>query len=150
MLSSKMSLKDMINFKPNDEDMAVLDLDVVVYMKVSMVSIDKRINYNFIRFLLNDEDDETNQRGKEVMNCLKDIDKSVFYDFEFKKDDDTRAITITEFYSKENYTATEMLFRGILEEYSHDAEIIIDFYTHDNHEYRLSNLDGVVVNNQLK
>ena len=40
MLSSKMTLKDMLEFKPNDEDMAVLDLDVVTYIRLTMVSVD--------------------------------------------------------------------------------------------------------------
>ena len=59
-----MTLKDMLEFKPNDEDMAVLDLDVVTYIRLTMVSVDKRINYNFMKFLLNDEDDKDNYRGQ--------------------------------------------------------------------------------------
>lgn len=150
MLSSKMTLKDMLEFKPNDEDMAVLDLDVVTYIRLTMVSVDKRINYNFMKFLLNDEDDKDNYRGQEVRSMIKNIDKSVLYDFELIKDDIKRAITITELYSKQNYTDTEALFHEILDVYTHDADVIFDFFTHDNHEYRLSNLDGAVVLDVLK
>ena len=55
MLTKEMNLKYMLDFKPNDEDMAMLDLDVVTYLKVSLVSIDKEINYNFIRFFFDKE-----------------------------------------------------------------------------------------------
>lgn len=145
MLVENMSLRQMLDFKPSDEDMAMLPLDVVVYLKVTMVSIEKEINYNFVRFLFNHE------RKDELINCMKDIHKTMFYDYSYKVDeDDTRAITIFELYSKENYTATELLLNELLNEYSHDAEVIIDLYTHDNHEYRLSNLDGIVKNDQIK
>ena len=99
---------------------------------------------------LNDEDDKDNYRGQEVRSMIKNIDKSVLYDFELVKDDIKRAITITELYSKQNYTDTEALFHEILDVYTHDADVIFDFFTHDNHEYRLSNLDGAVVLDVLK
>lgn len=150
MLTNNMNLMQMLEFKPNDEDMAVLPLDVVVYVKLTMISVDKRINYNFMKFLLNDEDDDSNERGQEVRGLFKDIEKSVLYDFEFEKDGDNRAITITELYSRQNFTDTEAIIHEILEVYTHDADVIFDFYTHDNHEYRLSNLDGNVILDTLK
>lgn len=143
MLTKDMSLREMLEFKPNDEDMAVLDLDVVTYLKISMISIDKQINYGFIRFLFEED-------GDEVHRTFKDIDDTIFYDFEYRKDDDVRAITITELYSKDPYAATEILLRGLMDKYSHDAEVVIDLYTHDGKEYRLSNLDGIVKTDQLK
>lgn len=145
MLVNNMSLRQMLDFKPSDEDMALLPLDVVVYLKVTVVSTLKEINYNFVRYLFNHE------RKDEVINLFKDVHKTIFYDFNYKVDeDDNRAITICELYSKENYTATELLLNALLQEYSHDAEVIIDLYTHNNHEYRLSNLDGIVKNDQIK
>ena len=55
MLTNNMSLRQMIDFKPNDEDMALLPLDVTVYVKVTAISKDKNTNYDFIRYFFADE-----------------------------------------------------------------------------------------------
>lgn len=144
MLTKEMNLKYMLDFKPNDEDMAMLDLDVVTYLKVSLVSIDKEINYNFIRFFFDKE------KMRELNLYFKDLNKTVFYDFTYAKDEDTRVITIFELYSLKTLSDTESYIEEILNEYTHDAEVIIDIYSHDNHEHRISNLDGVVKNDHLK
>lgn len=144
MLFKEMSLKQMLDFKPSDEDMAMLDLDVVTYVKVSMVSIMKEINYNFIRYLFN------HTQKDDLISTMKNINSTVFYDFVYENNDDKRAITIFELYSTKTYTETEMLINEMLSEYTHDAEVIFDFYTHDNHEYRLTNIDGIVKTDQLK
>lgn len=143
MLTKKMSLKAMLDFSPNDEDMAVLDLDTVVYLKLAVISIAKEINYNFIRFIFKEGE-------KEMASYFKNLAQTVFYDFEYRKGDDNRAITISEFYALKPYTETEMFINELLQKYSHEAEVIFDFYTHDRHIYRLSNLDGIVVNDQLR
>ena len=57
---------------------------------------------------------------------------------------------MAELYSKQNYVQTESLLNDILSEYTHEAEVLFDIYTHDDHEYRLSNLDGIVKNDQLR
>ncbi len=145
MLVKEMSLKQMLDFKPSDEDMVMLDLDVVTYIKVSMVSIMKEINYNFVRYLFNHD------KKDDLINSMKNINSTIFYDFIYKDNEDNeRAITIFELYSTKPYAETEMLINELLADYSHDAEVIFDFYTHDNHEYRLTNIDGIVKTDQLK
>ena len=145
MLVKEMSLKQMLDFKPSDEDMVMLDLDVVTYIKVSMVSIMKEINYNFVRYLFNHDQKD------DLVSTMKNINSTIFYDFIYKdSEDDERAITIFELYSTKPYAETEMLINELLTDYSHDAEVIFDFYTHDNHEYRLTNIDGIVKTDQLK
>lgn len=139
-----MSLRQMLDFKPSDEDMAMMDLDAVTYTKAAVVSIQKEINYNFIRFLFDKE------RIDEMKSYFKDIDKTVFYDFAYQKDEDTRFITIFELYSLKPLSESEIFIEEILNEYSHDAEVIFDLYSFDNHEHRISNLDGVVKNDHLK
>ena len=52
MLNKEMTLKNMIDMVPGGDDMAMLDLDVVVYIKATIVSIDKQINHAFIRHML--------------------------------------------------------------------------------------------------
>ena len=145
MLVKEMSLKQMLDFKPSDEDMVMLDLDVVTYIKVSMVSIMKEINYNFVRYLFNHDQKD------DLISTMKNINSTIFYDFIYKdSEDDKRAITIFELYSTKPYAETEMLINELLSDYTHDAEVIFDFYTHDNHEYRLTNIDGIIKTDQLK
>ena len=40
MLTTNMSLRNMLDFKPTDEEMAMLDLDVV-YCKATIISLNK-------------------------------------------------------------------------------------------------------------
>ena len=138
-----MTLKNMINFKPTDEEMAMLDLDVVVYCKVSLVSFKKEDNYNFIRFLFSDED---------VAYHFKGVNKTIFYDFDGTNTNQEKFVTIFELYSLFNYDIISEYLNDLLINYNHDADVLIDFYTHDSKSYRLSNLDGIVkleeMNNQ--
>ncbi len=141
MLDKTMTLKTMVDLEPTDEDMAMLDLDVVVYVRATIVSNLKDINHSFIRYMfLRDDVDE-------IISTFKDIAKTVFYDFTYN---DERSITIFELYSKKPYAETESLLNDILVGYGHEAEVLFDIYTHDSHKYRLSDLDGIVKNDKLR
>ena len=135
MLTEKMSLIDMINFKPSDMDMTTLPLDIVVYIKVSIVSLYKEDNYDFVRYLFEKED---------INEYIKETNDISFYDFDGTKTNQERFVTIFEMYSLYNYHNVSEYLKEVLEGYSHVADVIIDFYTHDDKEYRLSNLDGIV------
>lgn len=135
MLVNNMSLRQMVDFKPSDEDMAMLPLDVILYIKVSVVSLSKDDNYGFIRFLFNNPD---------IVNYLKDINGTVIYDFDGTSTKQERFVSIFEAYSLKNYYQTSEYLKDLLQFYSHEADVLIDIYTHDNKEYRLSNLDGIV------
>ena len=132
-----MNLKQMLEFKPSENDMAMLPLDVVLYIKISIVSLYKEDNYEFIRFFFNDPD---------LKEYLKDMDKTIIYDFDAKKE---RIVSILELYGTRNYGETSIYLKELLENYNHIADVIIDIYTHDDKEYRLSNLDGIVKLEQL-
>ena len=135
MLSDSMSLIEMINFMPSEIDMATLPLDIVVYAKVSIVSVDKEINYEFIRHLFNCED---------INEYIKDIKDISFYDFDATRTNQERFVTIFEMYSLYNYINVSEYLKEILEKYDHKADVIIDLFTHDDKQYRLSNLDGII------
>ena len=135
MLVENMSLKRMIEFKPSDEDMAMLPLDVVLYIKVSIVSLNMEDNYNFIKFFFSNED---------IYDYLKDINKTIIYDFDGTSTKQERFVSIFELYGLKNYNLTSDYLKEIMELYSHETDVLIDIYTHDNKEYRLSNLDGIV------
>ena len=130
-----MPLRKMLDFKPNDEDMAMLDLDVVVYIKVSVVSLSKDDNYNFIKYLFSDD---------EISFYFKDYLKTIFYDFDGTVTYQEKFVTIFELYSLYKYENVSEYLKDLLSLYSHEADVLIDFYTHDSKAYRLSNLDGVV------
>lgn len=135
MLDKKMSLIEMIKYKPSEMDMAMLPLDIVVYIKVSIVSLYKEDNYDFIRYLFAKED---------INTYIKDINDISFYDFDGTGTDQERFVTIFEMNSLYNYANVSDYLKEMLEEYNHVADVIIDLYTHDDKEYRLSNLDGIV------
>ena len=50
-----MTLTQMVKFMPSDGDMAMLDLDVTLYLRVSLIALDKKDNYDFIRYFFSDE-----------------------------------------------------------------------------------------------
>ena len=135
-----MSLRKMVEFKPSDVDMAMLPLDVVVYVKVSVVSLQKNDNYDFIRYLFSDES---------MSNYFKDINDTIFYDFDGRNTNQEKFITIFELYSLYNYENTSSYLNELLQFYTHEADVLIDLYTHDSKEYRLSNLDGIVKLEQM-
>lgn len=135
MINNKMSLIEMVKFKPSEMDMATLPLDIVVYIKVSIISLYKEINYEFIRYLFGKDD---------INEYIKEPNDISFYDFDGTKTNQERFVTIFEMYSLYNYTVISEYLKEMLEEYDHKADVIIDLYTHDDKEYRLSNLDGIV------
>lgn len=144
MLTNNMNLNQMVRFEPNSQDMAMLDLDIVVYCKVSIISLNKQDNYDFIKIVFQDED---------FPIFFKDYSKTIFYDFDATHTDQAKFISIFELYSVFNYHNTSEYLQRLLESYNHTADIIIDLFTHDDKKYRLSNLDGIVkieeLNNQL-
>ena len=140
MLTTNMSLRNMLDFKPTDEEMAMLDLDVVVYCKATIISLNKDDNYSFIKFFFADED---------ISYYFKNVDKTLFYDFDATKIYNEKFITIFELYSLYNYDNVSQYMFDMLQFYSHEADVIIDLYTHDSKSYRLSNLDGVVKLEQM-
>ena len=135
MLTENISLKKMLDFKPSDMDMAMLPLDIVVYIKVSVVSTERNDNYDFIRYLFINE---------EISDYFKQIKDTVFYDFDGRNTDGKKFITIFELYSLYNFDNISSFLKEIMESYTHEADVLIDLYTHDSREYRLSNLDGIV------
>lgn len=135
MLSDSMSLIEMINYAPSEMEMASMPLDVVVYIKVSIVSLYKEDNYDFIRYLFEKED---------IKQYIKDTNDISFYDFDASKTKQERFVTIFEMFSLYNYSNVSEYLKELLEGYNHVADVIIDLYTHDDKQYRLSNLDGIV------
>jgi len=125
----------MVEFKPSEMDMAMLPLDVVVYVKAALISLNQEDNYAFIRYLFSND---------EITFYFKDVKDTVFYDFDGRHTDQEKYITIFEMYALYNFDNVSEYLKELLSVYTHEADVLIDFYTHDNHSYRLSNLDGIV------
>lgn len=140
MLTANMPLRKMLDFRPSDEEMAMLDLDVIVYCKATLISLSKDDNYDFIRFFFSDED---------IPYYFKDVNNTTFYDFDATQIYNEKFITIFELYSLYNYDNVSQFMYDLLQFYSHEADVIIDLYTHDSKAYRLSNLDGIVKLEQM-
>lgn len=135
MLNNKMTLKEMVDFLPSDIDMSELSLDDVVYIRTSVISLNKDDNYNFIKHLF------TNSEVDDYINNKKSI---VFYDFDGTKTNQEKFITIFEFTSPRIYNDLSIYLEEVLNAYSHEADVLIDMFTHDTKKYRLSNLEGIV------
>ena len=135
MLTNNMTLKQMLSFKPSSLDMAMLPLDVVLYIKVHVVSLSKEENYDFIRFFFNDPD---------IKEYIKDLNKTMVYDFDGTNTNKERFVSILELYGTKNFTETSDYLKDLLQLYTNQAETLINIYTHDDKAYLLSNLDGIV------
>lgn len=135
MLTPNMTLNEIINFKPEDEDMMSLPLEAVVYIKVSIISLTKEDNYNFIRFLFTSED---------IKDNFFNYESTIFYDFDGTKTKQEKFITCFEMYGSKRYSELSEYLVELINKYTHEADVIFDLYTHNNHEYRLSNLEGIV------
>ncbi len=135
MLVENMTLREMLDYQPSELDMAMLPLDIVVYVKVTLVGLEQNDNYGFIRYLFSSE---------EIPGFFKDFRDTVFYDFDGRRTDKEKFITIFELFSLYNYINVSDFLKELLENYTHETDVLIDFYTHDDHSYRLSNLDGIV------
>ena len=136
MLTNNMSLRQMIDFKPNDEDMALLPLDVTVYVKVTAISKDKNTNYDFIRYFFADE---------ETSRLFKDLNKTIFYDFDATEVKNSgKFLTLFELYAYDSASSILFPLKEILDNYNHNADIFLDLYTFDNKIIRLSDVDGIV------
>ncbi|MBR3167409.1 MAG: hypothetical protein IKF18_01805 [Erysipelotrichaceae bacterium] len=142
MLVSNMTLRQMIDFKPGDEDMALLPLDVTVYIKATIISKEREDNVGFIRHLF------THDLVGEV---FKDPGKTVFYDFDAREVKNShKFITIFELYSKEQLQLTAEDALEILQGYHGDADVIFDLFSFDNRMIRLSILDGILNSEEIK
>lgn len=130
-----MTLRNMIDFQPSITDMAMLPLDVTVYLRITLISLHKEDNHGFVKHLFTAED---------IKDYLKDIEKTIIYDFDGKQTRQARVVTVFECYAYKNYFQTSEYLKEVLEQYDHVCDVLIDFFTHDDKKYRLSNLDGIV------
>ena len=141
MLTNNMTLTQMVKFMPSDGDMAMLDLDVTLYLRVSLIALDKKDNYDFIRYFFSDE---------EIKHYFKQSEKTLFYDFDGSNTRQEKFVTIFELFGLCIAQETSLYIEELLKNYTHEADVIIDIFTHDDHLYRLSNLEGIVKVEEVK
>lgn len=141
MLTNNMTLTQMVKFMPSDDDMAMLDLDVTLYLRVSLIALDKKDNYDFIRYFFSDE---------EINHYFKQSEKTLFYDFDGSNTRQEKFVTIFELFGLCIAQETSLYIEELLKNYTHEADVIIDIFTHDDHLYRLSNLEGIVKVEEVK
>lgn len=132
MLTNKMNLKEMLDFKPSNEDMMSLDLSIIVYIKMMIVSKEFSQNNDLIKHIIE------NEEYNENFEAINDIS---FYEFKSKDD---KCLTITEMFSKRKYIETTDILKTILDNYNGNALFTLNLYTHDDHHYILHNLEGYI------
>ena len=138
MLNEKMTFKEMLIFEPSDEQMASLDLDVVVYIKALFLSKNQESNSNMIKQLTNTSDSSY---------YFKNIETSPYFTFESK---DNNSLTILELMAKVPYNEISEFTKDTLSNNSNETTFEIHFYTHDSHHYILHNLEGYINLEQIK
>ena len=132
MLTNNMTLKEMLDFKPSNQDMMALELSVVIYLKIVIISKDFNCNNLLIKHIIEDEEYDEN---------FINIPDTSFYEFKSK---DNKCLTITELFSRRKYIETSDILKNILEKYKGDSLYTINLYTHDDHHYVLHNLEGYI------
>jgi len=132
MLNNKMSLKEMMDFKPNDTDMVSLPLNIVTYIKSFVVSYNRDDNINFIRYLFTQSD---------VNAYFNNIDATTFYDFDGSETKEGRFVTCFEVYGLVNAENEQFFLNEVLKEYENNDMVacIFEIYTHDNKKIVVSN-----------
>ncbi|MDY6062900.1 MAG: hypothetical protein SPI53_03835 [Erysipelotrichaceae bacterium] len=140
MLRNDMNLKTMLEFEPDDELMAILPLNVIVYIKIILINEDKTKTYNDLRLLFNPS------VARELNEYIIDLNKIKFYDF----DAPDKFITIMELNAKVNYQLIHDCFEEILNKYQFTGDIVINFYTHNNNNQCLSLYNGLLTTKPLK
>lgn len=138
MLDKSMSLHEMMYFEPQDGDMLSLPLEVLAYVKVFVTSIDQQLNTNFISYLSQNN----------IKDYIYDFQSTTFYTFESPNKD--RCVTLFELYSTISYYEISDFLYELLSKYTHDCDIVFDFFTHDNHLYRLTDIAGEIKIDQLR
>ena len=129
-----MTLRRMIDFTPSDTDMAMLPLEVTVYVKAHVISLYKEDNYAFLRYFFT----------QDISDEFYNLNRTVFYDFDGTDTKQERFVTVFELYARPKLSETADLLREVMEGYDHTADVVMDLFTHDNRTFRLSNLDGIV------
>ena len=119
----------------------LLKYQKIISFSVSLISLTKKDNYDFIRYFFSDE---------EIKNYFKDTNKTIFYDFDGLKTNQEKFITIFELYGLCIAQETSLYIEELLKNYTHEADVIIDIFTHDDHLYRISNLEGIVKVEEVK
>lgn len=144
MLNELMNLKTMLDIKADDGIMALLDLDVTCLCKGIIVSKSKTINYQGIKDIF------TGTHGQDLNFAVKNLSKTVFYDFDSKVIDHEKFITIFELNFKTTATETIDLLSDILLDDTSDVDIVFEVYTHDSKITRISRYDGTITKTELK
>lgn len=137
MLNDKMSLHEMMYFKPEDSDMLSMPLEALVYVKVFATSNKDMDNVDFVSYL----------HDTDLKEDLYEYESTNFYQFSSPNKD--RFITIFELYGNKPYQELSEHFLEVMSNYSHNSDVVIDMFTHDSHLYRLSDLAGEIKLDQL-
>lgn len=142
MITENMTLRQMIDCRPNDEELALLPLEVVVLCKLTVISLTKEENYQFLRYFFTQQ---------ETQKEFHELSKTKFFDFDAREIKNShKFLTIAELYGKNKASIFMENLRVILAEYTGEADVILDVFTFDNKCYRLSLLEGVFKAEEVK
>lgn len=135
MLTNNMSLRQMIDYTPSQEELAALPLAIKTFIKGTIISKQKASNYAFLRYFYSQES---------LMALFYESEKTLFYDFDATEVKNShKFLTIFTLQGKKTTLPLAKALQEILIAYPHEADILFDFYALDKQHYRLSRLEGV-------
>ena len=134
MITKDMTLTELINYIPDQEELAMLPLDVNGIVKVIVVGKNQQEVYDYFRYIFSEE-------FKVIEDIFKDIRKSVILDFDHSMYEDARYIGITEFYPIEDIDTTNRFLQELIEEYE-GVDVIFDLFDQEGKHYRTSVYNG--------
>jgi len=132
MLDKTMTLNQVINCTPTLDELSVLPLDVNALVKIMIVANSKEDAYNFIRYMFNDE-------NKVILEFFKDLNKTIFFDFDHTNYEESKYIMAGELYSLESNETTIRFLEELLDDNPiATVDAIFDLFDTEENHYRIA------------
>lgn len=134
MLNEKMTLKQMLDFLPSKINLSNLKKDISIYLKLTIISLNKDDNYTFLKFFFQQE---------LAQQTFYNFQKMPFFDFDARQIKKShKFITICELFSIKNAEETARNIFTLLKNYHNKCDLVFDLYSLDNKHFRLSLMEG--------
>lgn len=141
MITKDMTLTELLNYKPDAEELAMLPIDVTGIVKAIIVGKSKNDVHDYFRYIFSED-------FKVIEELFKDIKISTILEFDRTDVEEPKFIAITEFYPLEDPETTNRFLQELIEEYE-GVDVIYDHYPHGGLHYRTSVYDGKASTDQI-
>jgi len=136
MLVENMTLKQMLEYQPNKEDLAIMPLQARLLIKLTIIGEDKEKNYGFLRSFFQ----------QDMKNSIFYASaKTIFYDFDATEISNShKFITIAELYSELEDKDFIASLAKLLEGSEKESDVYFEIYSLQDSHYQVSIINGEV------